>query len=95
MTNSVETKLKEISGRVKALREEMNMTPEQVAGKIDLTTEEYLKFESGTEDLNFTFVYKFANLAGVEISDIMEGSSPALTVWLQDSRTSSASLSVS
>jgi acetyl-CoA synthetase len=78
MTNNVETKLKEIAGRVKALREEMGLTVEQAAKKIDLTTEEYLKFESGTEDLNFTFVYKFANLAGVEISDIMEGSSPAL-----------------
>jgi len=79
--NNVELKLQEVAGRVKALREEMNLTPEEAASKIDLTTEEYLKFESGEADLNFTFVYKFANLAGVDIADILEGSTPALTEY--------------
>ena len=101
--NNVEFKLAEVASRVHGLRLDMGLTPEEVASKLDISTEEYLKFEEGTQDFNFTFIYKFANLAGVEISDIMEGSSPSLkeyavtstSVLHPDSRTSSASLSVS
>ena len=76
--NNVEFKLAEVASRVHGLRLDMGLTPEEVASKLDISTEEYLKFEEGTQDFNFTFIYKFANLAGVEISDIMEGSSPSL-----------------
>ena len=76
--NNVEFKLAEVADRVRGLRLDMGLTPEEVASKLDISTEEYLKFEEGTQDFNFTFIYKFANLAGVEISDIMEGSSPSL-----------------
>jgi len=79
--SNVELKLAEVADRVHGLRLDMGLTPEEVASKLDITTEEYLKFEEGTQDFNFTFIYKFANLAGVEISDIMEGSSPALTEY--------------
>ena len=76
--SNVEFKLQEVADRVQGLRLDMGLTPEEVASKLDISTEEYLKFEEGTQDFNFTFIYKFANLAGVEISDIMEGSSPSL-----------------
>ena len=79
--SNVELRLAEVADRVHGLRLDMGLTPEEVASKLDITTEEYLKFEEGTQDFNFTFIYKFANLAGVEISDIMEGSSPALTEY--------------
>ena len=78
---NLEFKLAEVASRVHGLRLDMGLTPEEIAGKLDITAEEYLKYESGNQDLNFTFIYKFANLAGVEISDIMEGSSPALTEY--------------
>ena len=76
--NDVEFRLQEVADRVHGLRLDMGLSPEEVASKLDISTEEYLKFEEGTQDFNFTFIYKFANLAGVEISDIMEGSSPSL-----------------
>ena len=76
--SNVELRLAEVADRVHGLRLDMGLTPEKVASKLDISTEEYLKFEEGTQDFNFTFIYKFANLAGVEISDIMEGSSPSL-----------------
>ena len=79
--SSVEFKLQEVADRVKGLRMDMGLTPEEAAARLDLPVEEYVSFESGTQDFNFTFIYKFANMAGVEISDIMEGSSPALTEY--------------
>ena len=79
--SSVEFKLQEVADRVRGLRMDMGLTPEEAAARLDLSVEEYVSFESGTQDFNFTFIYKFANMAGVEISDIMEGSSPALTEY--------------
>ena len=63
--NNVELRLAEVADRVHGLRLDMGLTPEEVASKLDITTEEYLKFEEGSQDFNFTFIYKFANLAGV------------------------------
>ena len=68
--SNVELRLAEVADRVHGLRLDMGLTPEEVASKLDITTEEYLKFEEGTQDFNFTFIYKFANLAGVEISKV-------------------------
>ena len=78
---NVELKLAEVADRVKGLRLDMGLTPEEAASRCDISVDEYLSFESGKQDFNFTFIYKFANMAGVEISDIMEGSSPSLTEY--------------
>ena len=43
--SSVELKLSEVASRVHGLRLDMGLTPEEVASKLDITTEEYLKFE--------------------------------------------------
>ena len=77
----VELKLAEVADRVKGLRLDMGLTVAEAAAKLDISEEEYTNFESGKQDFNFTFIYKFANMAGVEISDIMEGSSPSLTEY--------------
>ena len=79
--NEVEVKLLEVAGRVKALRQDLGLTVEQIAEKMELTPEEYVKYEEGTEDFSFTFCYKFANIAKVDIADILEGSSPSLTEY--------------
>ena len=76
--SNVELRLAEVADRVHGLRLDMGLSPEEVASKLDISAEEYLKYEQGSQDFNFTFIYKFANLAGVEISDLMEGSSPSL-----------------
>lgn len=74
----LEQKIHEIAGRIKALRLEMNMSTKDLAEKVDLTEEAYIRYEECQEDFSFTFVYKVANLFGVEISELMEGSTPSL-----------------
>ncbi|MCQ2518831.1 MAG: AMP-binding protein [Lachnospiraceae bacterium] len=75
----LEEKIKEVAERIIALREDMNLSQAALAKKIGLSLEEYKKLESGEEDFSFTFIYKIAQVCGVEITDIMEGESPALT----------------
>lgn len=74
---SVENKIMEVAERITALRLDMNLTRAEMANQIGITEEEYRLYESGGKDFSFTFIYKLAQICGVEITDIMEGSSPS------------------
>lgn len=76
-----ENKIREVAQRIIAVRESVGYTPEEIAEKTDVTLEEYLAYESGTKDFSFTFIYKFADVCNVEITDIMEGVSPSLSSY--------------
>lgn len=80
-TNKLEEKIQEVAKRIQALREDMGMSQEELATKINLSVEEYAKLEAGQEDFSFTFIYKIAQVCGVEITDLMEGESPALSEY--------------
>ncbi|MGN0677279.1 MAG: helix-turn-helix domain-containing protein, partial [Ruminococcus sp.] len=77
-TVDTEKKIREVALRIIAVRESLGFTPEEMAVKTDITPEEYKSYESGEHDFSFTFIYKFANACGVEITDLMEGKSPSL-----------------
>ena len=71
-------KIREMAARIRELREIEGFSPEQMAEKTDVTAEEYLLCESGGSDLNFAFIYRCALALGVDVTDIIEGSSPKL-----------------
>ncbi len=71
-------KIKEMAGRIRELREIEGLTPEQMAEKTAVTTEEYLACEAGNSDLNFAFIYRCALALNVNVTDIIEGYSPRL-----------------
>lgn len=71
-----EFKIREVAERIKAVRESVGLSPEEMAQKTEISTFEYLAYEGGAKDFSFTFIYKFANACGVEITDLMEGESP-------------------
>lgn len=80
MSNSInpEFKIREVAERIKAVRESLGLTPEEMAEKTDVSVYEYLAYEGGAKDFSFTFIYKFSNATGVEITDLMEGESPKI-----------------
>ena len=78
---SVENKIMEVARRIIALRLDMGLTQAEMAKKIGISEEEYCYYESGSRDFSFTFIYNIAQVCGVEITDIMEGSSPSLTEY--------------
>ncbi len=80
-TLNPELKIREVAERIRAVRESVGCSPEEMAQKTDVTVEEYLAYESGTKDFSFTFIYKFADACGVEITNIMEGVSPRLSSY--------------
>jgi len=75
----VDNKIKEVAERIRAARESVGKTTAELAAEIGMTEEEYVSYENGNYDFSFTFIYKVANICGVEIADLMEGRSPYLT----------------
>ena len=71
--------LKEVAGRIKALREASGYTQEALAKLTGVSVDEYVALEQGDLDFSFTFIYKCAKACGVEVVDILEGRSSTLT----------------
>ena len=74
----LEFKIQEMAQRIKTLREIVGLTPAEMALKTGITEEEYLSCEAGESDLNFAFLYRCALALNVDVTDIIEGTSPRL-----------------
>ncbi len=81
MYGDVSERIKELADRIKALRELSGISIEELAQTCGLSSEEYIELESGTKDFNFTFIYKCAQSFGVDVTDILRGSSPTLSSY--------------
>ena len=71
--------LQKVALRICEMREILGFTAAEMAEKTDVSEEAYRSYESGTVDMPFTFMHKFAKACGVELTDILEGHSAKLT----------------
>jgi transcriptional regulator with XRE-family HTH domain len=69
----------EVVMRIRALREDLGISVEQMAEATGRTVGQYETQESGAEDLSFTFLYKAARRLGVDVIELLTGESPHLT----------------
>ncbi len=77
----MDTQLKEIAARIREMRNITGLTEAEMAEKTEVSEEQYRKLEQGETDFGFTFIYKCAQVFGVEIKDLLEGSSPSLSMY--------------
>ena len=70
--------LKEVAGRIKALREASGYSQQELARLTGVSLEDYCLLEKGETDFSFTFIYKCAKACGVEVVDLLEGTSTTL-----------------
>jgi transcriptional regulator with XRE-family HTH domain len=75
MTNQ----LREIGGRLAALRDISGISKETLADKCDITVQQLEAYESGERDFSFSFLYNAAQILNVDVIDIMSGDSPKLS----------------
>ena len=80
-TTALAYKLGEMAARIRELREIEGLTQAEMARKTAVSEEEYQRCESGVEDLNFAFIYRCALALGVDVNDIIEGTSPNLSAY--------------
>lgn len=77
----MEPNIKEVAGRIRALREDLDLTMQEMADAAGLTVAEYALQESGENDLSFTFLYRCANRFGVDVIELLTGENPHLTSY--------------
>ncbi len=80
-TNNTLNQLSEIATRIKELREIMGFSVKYMTEKTNVTEEQYLVYESGKEDIPFSFIHKCALTFGVEMTELLEGSSAKLSTY--------------
>ncbi|MEG0683272.1 MAG: XRE family transcriptional regulator, partial [Raoultibacter sp.] len=71
--------LQEIAGRIRALREDMDLTMQEMADTTGRSLAEYTAMESGGQDMSFTFLYKCAQRFGIDVIELLTGENPHLT----------------
>ena len=71
--------LREIGGRLAALRDIEGISKEVLASKCALTTTQLDEYERGERDFSFSFLYNAAHVLGVDVVDLMSGDSPKLS----------------
>ena len=71
-------KLRLMAGRIRSLREDVGLSPEEMAQKTGVALDEYIRCENGESNLPFAFLYRCAQAFSVDVTDIIEGRSPTL-----------------
>lgn len=74
-------KIKEIAERIRGLRIDLGISVSEMAKVVEMTEDEYELYESGNQDFSFTFLYKVSARLGVDISELITGTSPTLSVY--------------
>lgn len=75
----MEPRIAEVAGRIRALREDLELTMQEMAEATGRTVAEYAAMESGEGDLSFTFLYRCAERFGVDMIELLTGENPHLT----------------
>lgn len=77
----MEPNIKEVANRIKALREDLGISIDEMAQATGRTHGEYEAQESGEQDLSFTFLYKCAERLGVDVIELLTGENPHLSAY--------------
>ena len=80
-TNNTLNQLSEVATRIKELREIMGFSVNTMTERTNVTEKQYLAYESGKEDIPFSFIHKCALAFGVEMTDLLEGQSAKLSSY--------------
>lgn len=84
--------IKQIAERLRALRESLELTPEQAAEKCGAPTEEYQQYESGDYDIPMSFICQAADSFGVATTALLVGDDPHAQVFFVTRKGTGASV---
>lgn len=74
------SEMKLIGQRLRAQREIMEISVADMAQHLNMTIEEYERYERGEEDFAFSFLYNCAEHLGIDVLDLMTGDTPKLSI---------------
>ncbi len=69
----------EVAKRIHALREDSDLTMQEMAEATGITVSAYTAIEAGEQDPTFTFLYRAAEKLGVDMIELLTGENPHLS----------------
>lgn len=69
---------RDISRRIKDLRDALNLTPEELSGRVGVPAEDILAYESGAGEVPVSYLYALAKATGVDLTALITGSEAKL-----------------
>lgn len=73
--------IKEVSSRLKATREYLDITEEFMAEHTSTDVDEYKSFENGEKDFSLSFLNSAAEALGIEMIELLTGTEPKLQTY--------------
>ena len=70
-----------ILGRVKGMRTVEGLTELDVAERLGIHVDEYIRYENGKEDFSVTFLSNLAAIYGIDLMELMTGEKPKLSYY--------------
>lgn len=74
-------KITEIAHRIKELRELSDMTQEEIAEKLDMSLDRYMRLESGEEDISASNMIEISSIFGVDLTLLLTGEEPRMNIF--------------
>lgn len=75
------TDLKQIGERIEGLRDAFNLSPDEMAHRLEIDTEEYLEFEAGERDISVSFLQRIEREFNVDMGTLMFGTEPRMNSY--------------
>ena len=73
--------IKQIAARLAGLRDALEITPEEMAKACNISTEEYLRLETGNVDISVSLLHRIASTYGIELTALMFGDEPKMNAY--------------
>jgi len=73
--------IKQIAERIKEIREISGISAETLASKLGISTDQYLKYESGTTDIPVGIIFEISEHFNIELSVMLGGDNPKLKIY--------------
>ena len=77
----MQEKIKEIAARVKELRDLSDISVEEMAEKLTLPVETYVRYENAEEDVPASILFEIAQNLDVDLSVLLTGEAPKMHVF--------------
>jgi transcriptional regulator with XRE-family HTH domain len=73
--------IKLITDRIKGLREIAGISAESLAKELKLSHDQFMNYESGSNDIPVSLLYKIAHYFNVDLSALLSGENPRLHIY--------------
>lgn len=73
--------IKQVARRLQGLRDALELTHDEIASTCGITTDQYLRYESGESDIPVSFLHRLAGAYGVELTALLFGEEPKMQTY--------------